>query len=99
MLAVGALLYTLAMGHTVSGSKSWVVLGPVGFQPSEPIKMVAVVVLARYLSELGESRYMRLIQIAKAGTIVGVPMVLVALPPAKGTRLTSMPDIAVVIFF
>src|SRR6267142_833851 len=60
MLAVGALLYTLAMGHTVSGSKSWVDLGPVGFQPSEPIKMVAVVALARYLSELRESRYMTL---------------------------------------
>src|SRR6266850_6805635 len=65
VLGIGALVYTLALGHTVSGSKSWVDLGPVGFQPSEPIKMVAVVALARYLSELRESRYMTLIQIAK----------------------------------
>ncbi len=98
MLAVGALLYTLAMGHTVSGSKSWVDLGPVGFQPSEPIKMVAVVALARYLSELRESRYMTLIQIAKAGAIVGVPMVLVALQPDTGTALTYLPVIAVGLF-
>src|SRR5215470_10013122 len=31
ILAVGALLYTLALGHTVAGSKSWVNLGPVAF--------------------------------------------------------------------
>jgi rod shape determining protein RodA len=98
VLAVGALLYTLALGHTVSGSKSWVDLGPVGFQPSEPIKMVVVVALARYLSELRESRYMRLIQIAKAGVIVGVPMVLVALQPDTGTALTYLPVIAVGLF-
>ena len=29
ILAIGALLYTLALGHRVSGAKSWVTLGPV----------------------------------------------------------------------
>src|SRR5262245_47454926 len=52
ILAIGALLYTLAFGHRVSGSKSWVGIGPVAFQPSELIKMVVVIALARYLSEL-----------------------------------------------
>src|SRR5439155_25904838 len=58
ILAIGALLYTLALGHRVSGSKSWVALGPVNFQPSELIKMVVVVALARYLAELRTSKYM-----------------------------------------
>jgi rod shape determining protein RodA len=98
VLGIGALVYTLALGHTVSGSKSWVDLGPVGFQPSEPIKMVVVVALARYLSELRESRYMTLIQIAKAGVICGVPMLLVALQPDTGTALTYLPVIAVGLF-
>src|SRR5215813_4968139 len=35
LLAIGVLLYTLAMGQTVSGSKSWVRSGPAAFQPSE----------------------------------------------------------------
>src|SRR2546422_4960774 len=74
VLAIGALLYTLALGHRVSGSKSWVALGRVQFQPSELIKMVAVVALARYLSELRSSRYMTSLQIAKACVIVLVPM-------------------------
>src|SRR5436190_1843073 len=66
VLAVGTLLYTLAFGHRVSGSKSWVALGPFNFQPSELIKMVVVVALARYLSELRSSKYMTFMQVAKA---------------------------------
>src|SRR5215510_8016191 len=74
LLAIGVLLYTLAMGHRVSGSKSWVNLGPVAFQPSELIKMVVVVALARYLSELRSSRYMTFTQIGKACMIALVPV-------------------------
>src|SRR5262245_42879102 len=70
ILAIGSLLYTLALGHRVSGSKSWVTLfGAVAFQPSELIKMVVVVALARYLSELRSNRYMTFTQIAKACVI------------------------------
>jgi len=98
ILAIGVLLYTLALGHRVSGSKSWVALGRVQFQPSELIKMVAVVALARYLSELRSSRYMTFIQVAKACVIVLVPMGLVALQPDLGTALTYLPVIAVGLF-
>ena len=58
IVAVGALIYTLALGHKVAGSKSWVVFGPVAFQPSELTKMVVVIAMARYLSELRIGRYM-----------------------------------------
>jgi rod shape determining protein RodA len=98
VLAIGALLYTLALGHAVSGSKSWVALGPVAFQPSELIKMVVVVALARYLSELRSSRYMSSVQIAKALFITLVPLGLVALQPDLGTALTYLPPIAVGLF-
>ena len=98
VLALGVLLYTLALGKTVAGSKSWVDLGPVGFQPSEPVKMVVVVALARYLSDLRESRYLTLPQIVKAGAICGIPMALVALQPDTGTALTYLPLIAVGLF-
>ena len=85
VLAVGSLLYTLALGHRVAGSKSWVVLGRIQFQPSEVIKMVVVVTLARYFSELRASQYMTLMQITKACVISLVPMGLVALQPDLGT--------------
>src|SRR5258705_5558018 len=50
ILNIAGLIYVLAMGKTVNGSKSWVALGPVNIQPSEMVKMVAVVALARYLA-------------------------------------------------
>jgi rod shape determining protein RodA len=98
IVALGALLYTLALGHTVAGSKSWVALGRIAFQPSELTKMVTVVALARYLSELRSSRYMNYRQIAKAGLIGLVPMGLVALQPDLGTALTYLPAVAVGFF-
>ena len=98
VLALGALLYTLALGHRVAGSKSWVALGRIQFQPSELIKMVVVVALARYLSELRASRYMTFMQISKACVISLVPMGLVALQPDLGTALTYLPAIAVGLF-
>jgi rod shape determining protein RodA len=98
ILAVAALLYTLAMGHTVAGSKSWVGLGPIAFQPSELIKIVVVVALARYLSELRSSRYMTFVQVAKAVVICAVPMGLVALQPDLGTSLTYLPVVAIGLF-
>jgi rod shape determining protein RodA len=98
ILAIGALLYTLAMGHTVAGSKSWVNLGRFAFQPSELTKMVVVVAVARYLSELRSSRYMNFSQIAKACMITAIPMGFVALQPDLGTALTYLPAIAVGLF-
>jgi len=99
LLAIGVLLYTLAMGHRVSGSKSWVRLGGLAaFQPSELIKMVVVVASARYLSELRSSRYMTFSQIAKACMICMVPVGLVALQPDLGTALTYLPALAVGLF-
>jgi rod shape determining protein RodA len=98
ILGIGALLYTLALGHRVSGSKSWVTLGKIQFQPSELIKLIVVVALARYLSELRSSRYMTFLQIAKACVICFVPMGLVALQPDLGTSLTFLPAIAVGLF-
>jgi rod shape determining protein RodA len=98
VVAICALVYTLAMGHRVAGSKSWVALGPVAFQPSELIKMVVVIALARYLSELRSSKYMTFPQVAKACVICLVPIGLIALQPDLGTALTYLPAIAVGLF-
>src|ERR1051326_493271 len=88
ILAIGALIYTLALGHRVSGSKSWVKLGPVAFQPSELIKMVVVLALPRYLAGLRSSRYMTFMQAVKGCVICLLPVGLIALQPDLGTSLT-----------
>jgi rod shape determining protein RodA len=98
IVAILALVFTLAFGKEVSGAKSWVSIGPLGFQPSEIVKMVVVIAVARYLSELRTSAYMTLSQIARAALICGVPMSLIALQPDLGTCLTYLPVLAVGLF-
>src|SRR5437773_1888053 len=81
VVSVLGLIYTLAVGRTVNGSKSWLVIGPVTMQPSEMVKMVVVVAVARYLSELRSSRYMNVVEVIKAVIICGLPLVLVISQP------------------
>ena len=45
------LVLTLLIGSVTKGSKRWLSLGPVSFQPSELSKVVMILFLARYLSE------------------------------------------------
>jgi cell division protein FtsW len=45
------LILTLLIGSVTKGSKRWLSLGPISFQPSELSKVVLIVFLARYLSE------------------------------------------------
>ena len=47
MAGIGVLVYTLALGRTVSGSKSWIVIGPMRLQPSELVKIIVIVAVAR----------------------------------------------------
>lgn len=98
VFSIGLLVYTLVLGRTVAGSQSWIAIGPLTLQPSEPIKVVVVIALARYLSELRSSKYMTLGQIIKAGIICLLPMSLVALQGDLGTSLTYLPIIAIGLF-
>jgi rod shape determining protein RodA len=96
--SVLTLVYTLVLGHTVNGSKSWIMIGPAGFQPSEMIKVVVILTLARYVSDLRNSRFLTIPQIFKAGLISGLPMLLVLLQPDLGTALTYLPAFAFIVF-
>ena len=46
-----ALLFALfVLGHTAKGAESWFRLGGMSFQPSDPIKIVLIILLAKYFS-------------------------------------------------
>ena len=98
LASLGALGYVLAFGKEVSSSRSWMKVGPVALQPSEMIKIIVVIAVARYLSELRPSRYLSFAQIVKAGMICGIPMLMSALQPDMGTTLTYLPIFAFGIF-
>jgi len=93
-----ALVYTLVFGHTVSGSKSWISFGELAFQPSEFAKLIVVIALARYFSELHGGRYMTTGQVFKACLIAGIPITLVVVQPDFGTASTFSPILALGLF-
>ncbi len=51
LAGTAALLFTFLFGTEVNGARLWIYVGPIGFQPSEFIKIVLVVFIAGYLAE------------------------------------------------
>ncbi|MGH9617754.1 MAG: FtsW/RodA/SpoVE family cell cycle protein, partial [Acidobacteriaceae bacterium] len=86
-----ALLAVLAVGTKVLGGRRWISLpGGIHFQPSEWVKLVLIVVLARFFTNLG-GRDLTWKDIFKAILMVVIPMLLVMKQPDLGTALTYAP--------
>lgn len=49
------LVYIPGLGTTVNGSRSWIYLGFISFQPSEVVKIAFILLMASYLSRTSES--------------------------------------------
>jgi len=85
-----ALLAVRLVGHKVLGAKRWISIGPMHFQPSEWVKLILILIMARYFANLG-GRNLTWREILKALALVGLPMALVLIQPDLGTALTYMP--------
>src|SRR5665213_3270524 len=93
-----SLVAVLAVGTKVLGARRWIHLpGGIHFQPSEWVKLVLIVVLARFFTNLS-GRGLTWKDIFKAIAIVGVPMLLVLKQPDLGTALTYSPILLVGLF-
>ncbi len=94
-LSITALLATLAVGDVVFHSRRWIAIPGLGFpiQISEFEKVVIILVVARYLSELkGDEISLR--DLLKLGALVGIPALLVMSQPDFGTGATYVPILA-----
>ncbi|HET7103616.1 MAG TPA: rod shape-determining protein RodA [Terracidiphilus sp.] len=96
-LSILALLAVLAVGHRALGAKRWIRLGPMQFQPSEWVKLVLILAVARYFANLG-GRSLTWKDILKSFLLVGVPMLMVLKQPDLGTTLTYAPILIVGLF-
>lgn len=54
LIGVSLLLTAIVLGVDIGGHKSWVIIGPIRFQPAEFAKIFIVLFLAAYLSERRE---------------------------------------------
>ena len=85
------------IGHKALGARRWIKLGPLLFQPSEWMKLVMILAVARYFANLG-ARSLTWKDIMKAFALVGIPMLLILKEPDLGTALTYMPVLAIGMF-
>ncbi len=92
--ALVALVAVLLMGHTRFGAKRWIpVLGEF-FQVSEFVKLIIIIVLARFFAEVRTDE-LSLQDLIKAGLLVGLPLALILKQPDLGTALVLMPMLIV----
>lgn len=85
---------TFFVGRTVFGSRRWIPLvGGFHLQVSEFVKIVLILLVARYLSELKTER-LETRDLLKLSGLVLAPMLLVMRQPDLGTSLTYVPILA-----
>lgn len=76
-----------AVGAIGGGSQRWINLGPLVLQPSELMKPVIVLALARFYASLPSGMIPTWRSIVPAGIMIGLPMLLVLAQPDLGTAL------------
>jgi len=97
--SLALLVLTPLVGSLVWGSRRWIPLGfGFKFQPSEFVKVVIVLLVARYLAELRADR-LEGRDLLKLGLLAGIPCGLVAAQPDLGTSLTYVPVLLAGLFF
>jgi rod shape determining protein RodA len=88
--SVVSLLGTALIGTEAWGSKRWIPLpGGIHLQVSEFVKLVIILLVARYLTDL-KTDELEIWEMAKLAGLVAVPAGLVLLQPDLGTSLTYM---------
>jgi len=88
---VAALMGVLLFGQRYLGARRWIKMpGGNHFQPSEWVKLILILAVAKYFAEMHQ-RELAWSDFIKSGAIVGIPMLMVLAQPDLGTALTYLP--------
>lgn len=79
------LILVQALGFIGGGARSWLNLGFITLQPSELMKPVIVLVLARFYDMLPVGQIRTWSAIWPAGILIGIPFLMIAAQPDLGT--------------
>ncbi|HZO55096.1 MAG TPA: rod shape-determining protein RodA [Bryobacteraceae bacterium] len=95
--AVILLIAVLLFGKTIAGARRWIQLPGLLLQVSEFAKLMIILLVARFLTELRRDT-LEVRELLKLGALVAVPWLLVKREPDLGTALTYLPVLAVGVF-
>jgi rod shape determining protein RodA len=86
LISTLSLLVLLIFGSSIKGAQSWISIGGFTIQPADPIKLVVIMILAKYFSrrhiEIANIRH-----ILVSGVYAFIPFVLVLLQPDFGSAI------------
>ena len=86
ILMIIILVAVLVFGNEVNGSKSWFSAGGFSLQPSEFMKPVTALAIAKYLSNIHSDIKKRSVQFYSF-LIISIPLLLIIMQPDPGTAL------------
>lgn len=92
------LLVVLVVGRRISGAKSWIDLGPMGFQPSEFAKIATILTMSLFLSK-NTINMDKFVDIAKALAIGMFPVLLILAEPDMGSSFVYFGIMLVLLFW
>jgi len=98
LISIALLIFVLVAGRKVSGAKSWIDLGPFGFQPSEFAKIGTILALSAYLTRRNTD-IDSLLDVIIALGIGLIPVALILLEPDMGTTFVFFGLILSMIFW
>lgn len=81
------LVLVLFFGKSAGGSRRWLILGPVTFQPSEFAKLAVIFVIARYYSKIVSTSGLLLSELIVPAILCIIPFSLIVLQPDLGTAM------------
>lgn len=92
VVGLGLLLLVLipGLGQMRFGARRWLGVGGVFLQVSELMKLIIIIVLARFFSEV-RTEQSTWADLAKAGVLTALPLGLILLQPDLGTSLVLVP--------
>ena len=79
------LIAVLFFGRYVGGSRRWLIIGPLSFQPSELVKIAVILSLAHYYSKDAKTRGFTLRELIRPLMFIMLPVILIGMQPDLGT--------------
>jgi rod shape determining protein RodA len=99
ILSIVLLLAVMFGGKMVSGSRRWLPLGPLAFQPAELAKIAIILTLATYFNRRPRTEAMRLKDLIVPGVLVLIPVALIIKQPDLGSGILVVLVAASIILF
>lgn len=96
LLGIAALVAVLFLGSSIRGSRRWFDLGPVNLQPSEFLKIILVLALAKYLMYKNSYKKFHILAVSLLFTLI--PLLLIFLEPDLGTGIILLPIFFAMVF-